>query len=143
MSRQNFTPWQAWANCDLTGWHQTIEELAQQAWDAVDNEEWLFVSQGLEDARQAGKISEALERAFHHVFWKTLRVAGVYGYALARTYPSGLDEFEDWPRRALELAGLPAPKVEASEGDDHHPARCRWSSSPLLCRPQGKSGKGE
>ena len=75
-----------------------------------------MVSQGLENARQAGKIDESLEQAFHDAYWKAVRVAGVYGYALARTYPSGLDEFEDWPRRALELAGLPIPA--ASDEDD-------------------------
>ena len=98
--------WSAWADRPLTDWHSAIEELAQEAWTAVTEDEWSFVSQGLEDARQAGKIDESLEKAFHRLFWKVLRVSAVYGYALALTQPGSLDQFGDWPQRAMELAGL-------------------------------------
>ena len=50
------------------------------------------------------------------VWSDALEVGALVGYALARTQPNILEEFEDWPRRALELAGLPIPK--ASEDAD-------------------------
>ena len=123
MSKQSrptsdLNPFSAFMQGQLTDWHEALEDLAIQALDAVGHEEWSTVNQGLEKARQAGKIDAALEGAFHDAYWKAVRVSAVYGYALARTYPSGLDEFADWPQRALELAGLPI----AEGSDDADPS---------------------
>ena len=119
MSQQipDLNPFATWSDGQLTSWHRAVEELAHDAWAELGEDDWSIVSEGLEKARLASKIDKDLEDAFHRLWWKTLRIAAVYGFALGRTWPAGFEEMEAWPGKAWALAGFkPHPAREASNG---------------------------
>ena len=61
--------------------------------------------------RKDPKTEHLLDGSLVGAWADAVEVGALIGYALARTQPSVLEEFQDWPRRALELAGLPVPGV--------------------------------
>ena len=79
MSQQipDLNPFATWSDGQLTSWHRAVEELAHDAWAKLDEDDWSTVSEGLEKARLAGKITKDLE-----------------------------EEMEVWPGKAWALAGF-------------------------------------
>ena len=65
---RDMSPFLAWSQDGFAGWHGAVERLADRVTDRLGEREWSLISQGLEDARRAGKIDEQLERAFHHLY---------------------------------------------------------------------------
>jgi hypothetical protein len=118
-SEPTFTPWEAWQQLTPGNWRKAVRYLAlvitsEQSATSGDYrllEEYIAeVRRG--DWHKGDRMADRLIGAWSDA----LETGALVGYALARTYPSPLEEFEDWPRRALELAGLPIR--ETSEDDD-------------------------
>ena len=115
----NITPWEAWQALPPSTWQKAVKYLALQiAEDQRDtSSEYRLLNDYFEGIRRKDpKAKHLLDGSLVGAWADAVEVGALIGYALARTQPSVLEEFEDWPRRALELAGLPVP--ETSEDDD-------------------------
>ena len=90
-------------------WRDAISAVAQQAWEQTRR---TLPAQG--QLAQACKeimakdrpLGQALEEAAFEVAVTAAALGGVFGYALARTWPAGIDGLGEWPAVAWRFAGL-------------------------------------
>ena len=114
----SLSPWEAWQDLPPSTWQKAIKFLVLHI--AEDQKEassdYRLLDGYIDEIRAKDpKANQLLDGAVIGVWADAVEVGAIIGYALARTQPGALEEFGDWPRRALELAGLPVPKEDDEE----------------------------
>jgi len=79
-------------------------DVEQSAWYLARKERYDALEQRLETA--APEVGVELDRLFWAHHNDTIDHAALLAYALARTAPAGLEEWDDWLARARAFAGL-------------------------------------
>ena len=103
-------------------WRDAISAVAQQAWERTRRTlpTQGQLTQACEEIMAKDRpLGQALEQAAFEVAVTAAALGGVFGYALARTWPAGIDGLSEWPAVAWRFADLDdwiAVWREASEG---------------------------
>ena len=111
--------WEALSSCEPYTWREVLVDIALAvAGDrARDSDGYRQLDAYLEDISSRDfKAGDSLICAFTAALGHAVGADALVGYALARTFPTSLEGLEDWPQRALELAGLDEKETVASGG---------------------------
>ena len=121
MSKPTFTPWDAWYELHPDDWQQAVGSLTIKAaaGQRKNSSSYRELREYVDKMFQTDwPLGSHLEGALIGAWTDALELGATIGYALARTQPGSLDEFENWPRRAMELAGL---KIQPDAEEEEQP----------------------
>ena len=120
----NISTFAAWAELLPTSWQTAVVSAAELAWHEHPeskrlHEQWSTVLDQLFDVEREHKVKLKIEEDFEYIATsRAIAFGATLGFAMARTWPAGVEDLDGWSARAWEYAGLdrlPAFGDEAKE----------------------------
>jgi hypothetical protein len=108
----SFDPWTAWSRVEPVDWRTAIWSMADLAYlESASYQQWHHrIEEHLQHLIPLDHAHTfALEALFSEIMSEALGFAAVFGFSLARTYPTQVEELATWMGRAHYYGRLDRP----------------------------------